>query len=157
MAWLTTPAFAQAETAAQAAQTAAKAADTLITQGGIYGSIAVIVGLAVVAIIVSLSWVIRGLWNTIKGRDELIAALQDKRAADAASSAKLLAEVATKGSETIAANTTAQAELTNRTQGLAELIRPIGPDLQRALMNLDRNGDKMDDIGRQLASAGHRP
>ena len=139
------PASAQVvEPAAQAAQTAKSAADAIILTGPV-GALFILVVIGLVLACVVLGFVIRALWNTIAGRDAIIAGLQDKRAEDAGKSSKLLAEVATIGTAALAANTTSQAELTNRMQAFADLVRPLGPDNGRILGALDRNAEKIDE------------
>ena len=140
-----------AAAAAQAAQTAKSAADAIILTGPI-GALFILVVIGLIVACGGLGLVIRALWNTIQGRDLVISTLQDKRAADAAVNSKLLAEVATTGSNSIAANTTAQAEMTSRMQALADIVRPLGPEHQRILVGLDRNSDKLDDLTKSVGS-----
>lgn len=144
------PAAAQiVEPAAQAAQTAKSAADAIILTGPV-GALFILVVIGLVVACAVLGFVIRALWKTIQGRDTIIAALQDKRAADAAMSSKLLAEAATTGSASIAANTEAQAKLTDRMQAFADIVRPLGPDLTRTLSGLDRNYDKLGEVDKAV-------
>ena len=139
------------EPAAQAAATAKTAADAIILTGPV-GAVFILAVIGMLAACTVLGFVIRALWKTIQGRDAMIATLQDKRAADAAVNSKLLAEVATTGSSSIAANTTAQAEMTSRMQALADIVRPVGPDVTRVLGNLDRNADKIDDLAKTVGA-----
>ena len=139
------------EPAAQAAATAKTAADAIILTGPV-GAVFILAVIGMLAACTVLGFVIRALWKTIQGRDAMIATLQDKRAADAAVNSKLLAEVATTGSTAISANTTAQAEMTSRMLVLADIARPLGPELGRVIAGLDRNADKIDDLAKTVGA-----
>ncbi len=149
------PAAAQTAEAAQAAAAAAaaakNAADAIILTGPI-GALFILVVIGLIVACGGLGFVIRALWRTIQGRDIMIAALQEKRASDAATSSKLLAEAATTGSASISANTEAQAKLTDRMQTFADVVRPLGPDLTRVLTGLDRNFDKLADVEKAVGA-----
>ena len=149
--WVLSVGVALPDPAEDAARTAKSAADAIILTGPV-GALFILVVIGLVVACAVLGFVIRALWRTIQGRDLVIATLQDKRAADAAVTSKLLAEVATTGSNSIAANTTAQAEMTSRMQVLADIVRPVGPDITRVLGNLDRNADKIDDLTKTMGA-----
>ena len=124
---------------------ATQAGETILEQG-VLGAVAIMVAIAWSIVTVVLWKEITKRDTAIAGRDAVILDLQNKRAADGMTYARMLAEKTAESAASVQALTNQLSAWADRVQGLAELMRPVLPELARIMAGLDRNSDKIDRI-----------